>query len=105
MPVSNTVIAVLFKAKPSLTGVVKTSIYSGVSLSDSTHLMTSPIKLSDMKLGRSAILFTGRNPRHTKMFANTRGNAVGTVAERTVDVKFVFIDHTDDKDNTGGVLA
>ena len=81
MPVSNTVIAVLFKAKPSLTGVVKTSIYSGVSLSDSTHLMTSPIKLSDMKLGRSAILFTGRNPRHTKMFANTRGNAVGTVAE------------------------
>ena len=47
-----------------------------------------------MKLGRSAVLFTGRNPRHTKMFANTRGNAVGTVAERTVSVKLVYIDHT-----------
>ena len=50
--------------------------------------------LSEMKQGRSAILLTGRNPKHDKMFANTRGNAVGTVAERTVDVKFVYIDHT-----------
>ena len=57
--------------------------------------MTSPVMLSDMKLGRSAILFTGRNPGHAKIFAKTRGNAVGTVVERTVDVKFVYIDHTD----------
>ena len=73
---NNTVIAVLLKAKSSL--------------------MASPMQLSDMKLGRSAILFTGRNPKHNKMFVNTRGNAVGTVVERTVDVKFVYIDHTDD---------
>ena len=95
MSVSNTVIAVLLKAKKELTGLIRTSIYSGESLSDSNHLMASPMMLSDMKLGRSAVLFTGRNPRHTKMFANTRGNAVGTVAERTVSVKLVYIDHTD----------
>ena len=99
MPDNNTVIAVLLKAKPSLTGVIKATIYSGDSLSNSSHLMASPMQLSDMKLGKAAILFTGRNPRHTKMFANTRGNAVGTVAERTVTVKFVFIDHTDDSTN------
>ena len=95
MSESNTVIAVLLKAKKELTGLIRTSIYSGESLSDSNHLMASPMMLSDMKLGRSAVLFTGRNPRHTKMFANTRGNAVGTVAERTVSVKLVYIDHTD----------
>ena len=93
---NNTVIAVLLKAKSSLTGLIKASVYSGVSLSNSSHLMASPMQLSDMKLGRSAILFTGRNPKHNKMFVNTRGNAVGTVVERTVDVKFVYIDHTDD---------
>ena len=96
MPDNNTVIAVLLKAKSSLTGLIKASVYSGVSLSNSSHLMASPMQLSDMKLGRSAILFTGRNPKHNKMFVNTRGNAVGTVVERTVDVKFVYIDHTDD---------
>ena len=99
MPGNNTVIAVLLKAKSSLTGVIKATIYSGDSLSNSSHLMASPMQLSDMKLGKAAILFTGRNPRHTKMFANTRGNAVGTVAERTVDVKFVFIDHTESNTN------
>ena len=93
---NNTVIAVLLKAKSSLTGLIKASVYSGVSLSNSSHLMASPMQLSDMKLGRSAILFTRRNPKHNKMFVNTRGNAVGTVVERTVDVKFVYIDHTDD---------
>ena len=42
---NNTVIAVLFKAKPSLTGLVKASVYSGVSLSNSDHLMSSPMQL------------------------------------------------------------
>ena len=73
MSVSSTVIAVLLKAKKELTGLVRASIYSGDSLANSSHLMASPMQLSDMKLGRAAILFTGRNPRHTKMFANTRG--------------------------------
>ena len=96
---NNTVIAVLFKAKPSLTGLVKALVYSGVSLSNSDHLMSSPMQLSDMKQGRSAILFTGRKPKHNKMFANAKGNAVGSVIERTVDVKFVYIDHTDDQNS------
>ena len=94
---NNTVVAVILKANSSLTGVIKASGYSCVSLSNSDQLMTSPMQLSDMKLGRAAILFTGRNPSHTKMFANTRGNAVGTIVERTIDVKFVYIDHTDKK--------
>ena len=94
MPGNSTVIAILLKAKVELTGVIKATIYSGDSLVNSNHLMASPMQLSDMKLGRSTILFTGRNPRHTKIFANTRGNAVGTVAERTVNVKFVYIDNT-----------
>ena len=102
MPGNNTVIAVLLKAKSSLTGVIKATIYSGGSLANSSHLMASPMQLSDMKLGRAAILFTGRNPKHTKMFANTRGNAVGSVAERTVNVKFVYIDHTDENTNVLG---
>ena len=99
MPVNNTVIAMLFKANPAITGLVKASVYSGVSLSNSDHLMTSPTHSNEMKQGRSAILFTGRNPKHNKMFANTRGNAVGTVIERTVDVKFVYIDHTNEQNN------
>ena len=99
MPVNNTVIAVFFKVNPDITGLIKASVYSGVSLSDSDHLMTSPTHLNEMKQGRSAILFTGRNPRHNKMFANTRGNAVGTVIERTVDVKFAYIDHTNELNN------
>ena len=99
MPGENTVVAVLLKAKRELTGVIKATIYSGDSIANSSHLMASPMQLSDMKLGRAAILFTGRNPRHTKMFANTRGNAVGTVAERTIVVKFVFIDHTESNTN------
>ena len=94
MPGNSTVIAILLKAKVELTGVIKATIYSGDSLVNSNHLMASPMQLSDMKLGRSTILFTGRNPRHTKIFANTRGNAVGTVSERTVNVKFVYIDNT-----------
>ena len=95
MSENNTVIAVTLKAKVELTGVIKATIYSGSSLANSSHTMTSPMVLSDMKLGRSAVLFAGRNPGHNKMFVNTRGNAVGTVAERTVNVKFVYIDHTD----------
>ena len=96
MPASNTVIAVLLKANVGMTGLIKASVYSGVSLSNSDHLMTSPMHLNNMKLGRAAILFTGRSPKHDKMFANTRGNAVGTVVERTVKVKFIYLDHTDD---------
>ena len=94
MSENSTVIAVTLKAKAGLTGVIKATIYSGESLANSSHLMASPMMLSGMKLGRGAILFTGRNPRHTKMFANTRGNAIGTIAERTVAVKLVYIDHT-----------
>ena len=96
MPARNTVIAVLLKANVGMTGLIKASVYSGVSLSNSDHLMTSPMHLNNMKLGRAAILFTGRSPKHDKMFANTRGNAVGTVVERTVKVKFIYLDHTDD---------
>ena len=95
MPDNNTVIAVALKAKIGLTEVIKATIYSGDSLANSSHTMTSPMQLGDMKLVRSAVLFTGRNPGHAKIFAKTRGNAVGTVAERTVNVKFVYIDHTD----------
>ena len=95
---NNTVIAVLLKAKVGLFGVVKATVYSGQSLANSNHTMPSPMQLSEMKLGRSAVLFSGRNPRHSKMFANTRGNAVGSVLDRTVSVKFVYIEH--DKNNT-----
>ena len=106
MPGNNTVIAILLKAKKELTGIIKATIYSGDSLANSSHLMASPMQLSDMKLGRAAILFTGRNPRHTKIFANTRGNAVGSVSDRNVSVKFVFIDHTGKSGGGGtGIIA
>ena len=94
MPDSNTVIAVVLKANAGLSGVSRVTIYSGDSLMNSNHVMTSPMYLGDMKLGKAAILFTGRGSTHSKMFANTRGNAVGSIAVRTIIVKFVYIDHS-----------
>ena len=52
------------------------------------------MSLQDMKLGKAAVMFTGRGPSHTKFYANTVGDAAGSVAVRTVVVRFVYIDHT-----------
>ena len=52
------------------------------------------MNLQNMKIGSSAILLNTRDPGHPKMYANTKGNAVGSVGERTVKVKFIYIDHT-----------
>ena len=56
--------------------------------------MTSSMYLPDMKLGKAAVMFMGRGPSHTKLYANTVGNAVGSVAVRTISVRFVYIDHS-----------
>ena len=56
--------------------------------------MTSSIFLADMKLGKAAIMFTGKGPAHDKLYANTVGGAVGSVALRTISVRFVYIDHS-----------
>ena len=47
-----------------------------------------------MKLGKAAVMFMGRDPSHTKIYADTVGKAVGSVAVRTISVRFVYIDHT-----------
>ena len=94
LPVSCTIIAVVLKANARLTGLRRASIYSSDSSKSSNILITSPMSLQDMKLGKGAVMFTGRGPSHTKFYANTVGNATGSVAVRTVAVRFVYIDHT-----------
>ena len=94
LPVSCTIIAVVLKANVRLTGLRRASIYSSDSSKSSNILITSPMSLQDMKLGKAAVMFTGRGPSHTKFYANTVGNAAGSVAVRTVVVRFVYIDHT-----------
>ena len=94
LPASCTVIAVVLKANARLTGLKRVSIYSGDSLFVSTSLMTSSIFLADMKLGKAAIMFMGKGPAHDKLYANTVGDAVGSVVVRTISVRFVYIDHS-----------
>ena len=94
LPPSCTVIAVVLKANARLTGLKRVSIYSGDSLFVSTSLMTSAIFLADMKLGRAAVMFMGKGPAHDKLYANTVGNAVGTMIIRSISVRFVYIDHS-----------
>ena len=94
MPASCTVIAVVLKANARLTGLKRVSIYSSDSLFVSTSLMTSSIFLADMKLGKAAIMFMGKGPSHDKLYANTVGDAVGTMIIRSISVRFVYIDHS-----------
>ena len=94
LPASCTVIAVVLKANARLTGLKRVSIYSGDSLFVSTSLMTSSIFLADMKLGKAAIMFMGKGPAHDKLYANTVGDAVGSVIIRSISVRFVYIDHS-----------
>ena len=89
----STIIAIIIKAKQTLFGVSRVTLYSGVSSSDNSHTMTVPMRSSDMKLGKPAVMVYARDPGHTKMYANTRGNAIGSVGDRTVSVKFIYIDH------------
>ena len=94
LPVSCTVIAVVLKANDRLTGLSNVTIYSGDILFITNNLMTSSMYLPDMKLGKAAVMFMGRDPSHTKIYANTVGKAVGSVAVRTISVRFVYIDHS-----------
>ena len=94
MPDSSTLIAVVLKANAGLSGVSRATIYSSDIFYNSKHAMTSPMSLSNMKVGRAAIMFMGRGPGHSKIFANVIGNAVGSVAVRTISVRFVYIDHS-----------
>ena len=94
LPASCTVIAVVLKANARLTGLKRVSVYSGDSLFVSTSLMTSAIFLADMKLGRAAVMFMGKGPAHDKLYANTVGDAVGTMIIRSISVRFVYIDHS-----------
>ena len=90
----STIIAIIIKAEKTLFGVSRVTLYSGTSWANNSHTMTIPMTLADMKLGRPAVIIHTKDPGHANMYANTRGNAIGSVGERTVSVKFVYIDHT-----------
>ena len=90
----STIIAIIIKAEQTLFGVSRVTLYSGTSWANNSHTMTIPMSLADMKLGRPAVIVHTKDPGHANMYANTRGNAIGSVGERTVSVKFVYIDHT-----------
>ena len=90
----STIIAIIIKAEQSLLGVSRVTLYSGTSLSNNSHTMTVPMVLANMKLGKPAVIIHTKDPGHARMYANTRGNAIGSVGDRTVEVKFIYIDHT-----------
>ena len=90
----STIIAITIKAKQSLLGVSRATLYSGTSSVNNNHTMTVPMSLADMKLGKPAVITHTKDPGHARMYANTRGNAIGSVGDRTVEVKFIYIDHT-----------
>ena len=90
----STIIAIIIKAEQNLRGVHWVTLHSGTSSSNNDYTITFLMNLTNMKIGSSAILLNTRDPGHPKMYANTKGNAVGSVASRTVKVKFVYIDHT-----------
>ena len=90
----STIIAIIIKAEQTLFGVSRVTLYSGTSLSNNSHAMTVPMALANMKLGKPAVIIHTKDPGHARMYANTRGNAIGSVGERTVKVKFIYIDHT-----------
>ena len=90
----STIIAIIIKAEQTLFGVSRVTLYSGTSWANNSHVMMVPMATADMKLGRPAVITHTKDPGHAKMYANTRGNAIGSVGERTVTVKFIYIDHT-----------
>ena len=90
----STIIAIIIKAEQTLFGVSRVTLYSGTSWANNSHAMTVPMATADMKLGRPAVIVHTKDPGHARMYANTRGNAIGSVGERTVTVKFIYIDHT-----------
>ena len=90
----STIIAIIIKAKQALSGVGRVTLYSGTSSANNGHTMTVPMALPNMKLGKPAVIIHTKDPGHARMYANTRGNAIGSVGDRTVEVKFIYIDHT-----------
>ena len=90
----STIIAIIIKAEQTLFGVSRVTLYSGSSWANNSHTMTVPMSLPNMKLGRPAVVVHTKDPGHARLYANTRGNAIGSVGERTVKVKFIYIDHT-----------
>ena len=90
----STIIAIIIKAEQTLFGVSRVTLYSGSSWANNSHTMTVPMSLANMKLGRPAVVVHTKDPGHARLYANTKGNAIGSVGERTVKVKFIYIDHT-----------
>ena len=90
----STIIAIIIKAEQGLLGVSRVTLYSGTSWSNNSHTMTVPMSLPNMKLGKPAVIIHTKDPGHARLYANTTGNAIGSVGERTVKVKFIYIDHT-----------
>ena len=90
----STIIAIIIKAEQALSGVSRVTLYSGTSWANNSHTMTVPMSLTNMKLGKPAVITHTKDPGHARMYANTRGNAIGSVGDRTVKVKFIYIDHT-----------
>ena len=94
MPRSSTIIAIIIKAKQTLVGVHWATLHSGTSMANNSYMIVSLMTLANMKLGSPAILLNTRDPGHARIYASTKGNAKGSVSDRTIEVKFIFIDHS-----------
>ena len=91
---NSTIVAIIIKAEQTLTGVHWISLHSGTSVHNNDYMIASLMNLANMKIGSPAILLNTRDPGHARMYANTSGNAKGSVASRTIKIKFIYIDHT-----------
>ena len=90
----STIVAIIIKAEQALSGVSRATVYSGSSWANNNHRMTVPTSLLSMKLGRPAVVIHTRDSGHARLYVNVKGNAIGSVAERTLKAKFVYIDHS-----------
>ena len=88
IPDDGVLVFMLFKVNSANSDKVRVSVSS--TLSGSWHI-TDEIRLSDKWGGASTLEYGGRKHSYKELHVDITGNTTGTVEERTVDVKFVYI--------------
>ena len=93
IPDNSTLIFMLFKTSSAITTKVKVSVYSRASGSFQSREVTSELTLNEKWGGKSSLpSHLGRDHSHNKLFVDSSWSVSGTVVERPVDVRFVYIE-------------
>ena len=91
IPDDGVLVFMLFKVNSANSDKVRVSVSSILSGSWHTRQITDEIRLSDKWGGASTLEYGGRKHSYKELHVDITGNTTGTVEERTVDVKFVYI--------------